>query len=156
MRLPSGQIHAKSLVKTLPFPAGHATVCAVSLPGSICERKYDENACKEEFDYTLTAANLSSNVEGSMLGNNLRATGNNSSMNGTMMKTANGTSLRMSCVVRLSYSIKASAHRIIDSSRTSGRACLRSRLVRLSPCKIFHCSLAEIRTSETKSFDPCQ
>lgn len=44
----------------------------------------------------LTAANLSSNVEGSMLGNNLSATGRRNSMKGMMIKTANGTSLTKS------------------------------------------------------------
>ena len=51
---------------------------------------------------TLTAANLSSNVDGSMLGNSLRATGSKSSMKGTMTKTANGISLSRYVVVRLS------------------------------------------------------
>lgn len=44
----------------------------------------------------LTAANLSSNVEGNMFGKSLRATGSKNSMNGTITKTAKGTSLRRS------------------------------------------------------------
>jgi hypothetical protein len=47
-----------------------------------------------------TAANLSSKVEGSMLGKSLSATGRSSSMKGTMMKTAKGTRRNKSCVVR--------------------------------------------------------
>ena len=37
-----------------------------------------------------------------MLGNNLRKIGSNNSMNGTMMKTANGTSLKIEVVVLVS------------------------------------------------------
>lgn len=53
----------------------------------------------------LTAAYLSSNVEGNMLGNNFKATGRSNSINGTTIKTANGTRRNKSCVVRLSYAI---------------------------------------------------
>ena len=42
------------------------------------------------------------NVDGSMPGNSLSATGSNSSMKGTMMKTENGTSRNKSDVVRTS------------------------------------------------------
>lgn len=84
----------------------------------------------------LTAANLSSKVDGSMLGNNLSATGSNNSMNGTMTNTANGMSRRMSVVVRLS--------------------CRRSRLVKDSPCSNFHWSLDAILTSFARSFEPFQ
>jgi hypothetical protein len=54
----------------------------------------------------LTAAYLSSNVDGSMLGNSFSATGRSSSMKGTTMNTANGTSRRRSCVVRFNCSAK--------------------------------------------------
>ena len=45
---------------------------------------------------------LSWKVDGNMLGNSFRNTGSKNSMNGTMMKTAKGTSLNMSAVVRVS------------------------------------------------------
>ena len=61
--------------------------------------------CTKNSDNSLTAENLSSNVDGSMLGNNFRATGKRSSMNGTITKTANGISRSKSVVVRLSYKI---------------------------------------------------
>ena len=51
----------------------------------------------------LTAANLSSKVEGSAFGKTLSTTGMSSSMNGTITKTANGMSRSRSCVVRFSY-----------------------------------------------------
>ena len=51
----------------------------------------------------LTAANLSSNVDGSAFGKTLSTTGMSSSMNGTITKTANGMSRNRSCVVRFSY-----------------------------------------------------
>lgn len=51
-----------------------------------------------------SSANLSSNVEGSMLGKSLRATGRRNSMKGTMIKTENGISLSKSPDVLLSYS----------------------------------------------------
>ena len=49
-----------------------------------------------------TAANLSSNVEGSMFGKSLRATRSRNSIKGTTMKTANGITRSKSRVVRRS------------------------------------------------------
>lgn len=46
---------------------------------------------------------LSWKVDGNMLGNNLRATGNKNSMKGTIMNTANGTSRKISAVVRVNW-----------------------------------------------------
>ena len=51
----------------------------------------------------LTAANLSSNVDGNIFGKSLSATGNRNSMNGTIMNTANGMRRSKSCVVRRSW-----------------------------------------------------
>lgn len=51
----------------------------------------------------LTAAYLSSNVEGNIFGKSLSATGRRSSMNGTMMNTEKGTSRNRSWVVRFSW-----------------------------------------------------
>lgn len=54
----------------------------------------------------LTAAYLSSNVEGSIFGKSLSATGKRNSMNGTIMKTEKGTSRSKSCVVRFNWNQK--------------------------------------------------
>lgn len=51
----------------------------------------------------LTAAYLSSNVEGNIFGKSLSATGRRNSMNGTMTKTEKGTSRNRSCVVRFNW-----------------------------------------------------
>jgi len=45
---------------------------------------------------------LSWNVDGSILGNSLRNIGSKNSINGTMINTANGTSLKISAVVLVS------------------------------------------------------
>lgn len=79
---------------------------------------------------------LSWNVDGSMFGNSLRNTGNKNSMNGTMMKTANGTSLNISAVVRVN--------------------CFLSLLVRLFPAANFNNILEEILTSAHNNFRPSQ
>ena len=50
-----------------------------------------------------TSLDSSVNVLGNIPGNSIRATGSNSSMNGTMMNTENGTKRNMSAVVRTNY-----------------------------------------------------
>jgi len=80
----------------------------------------------------LTAANLSSNVEGSIFGNNFNATGRRSSINGTTMKTENGTSLSKSCVVRLSY-VPIIINITANSAGSDVLTCRRSLRVKLSP-----------------------
>lgn len=54
---------------------------------------------RKSFRCFSSAANLSSNVEGSILGKSLMATGRSSSMNGTITKTENGMSRNRSVVV---------------------------------------------------------
>lgn len=83
-----------------------------------------------------TAASLPSNVLGNMLGNNFKATGSNSSMNGTIKKTENGINLNRSLVVR--------------------RSCLRSRRVKLPPLSSLEVILLEILISEPRSLVPAQ
>jgi hypothetical protein len=73
-------------------------------------------------------------VLGSIFGNKRRATGSKSSAKGMMMKSVKGTIRKMSAVVRVS--------------------CLRSRLVRLSPCSCFHTSLVATLSSKPKSLKP--
>ena len=69
-----------------------------------------------------TAANLSSNVEGSMFGKSLSATGRRNSMKGTMMNTEKGTRRRISCVVRFNWDRSSSAHALTQEiSRTKSR-----------------------------------
>jgi hypothetical protein len=79
---------------------------------------------------------LSWKVEGSILGNSFRKTGNRNSIKGTIMNTATGTSLNMSAVVRVS--------------------CCLSLLDRLLPLASFKRSLEEILTSAHSSFKPSQ
>uniref|UniRef100_A0A0A9HQB6 Uncharacterized protein n=1 Tax=Arundo donax TaxID=35708 RepID=A0A0A9HQB6_ARUDO len=71
-----------------------------------------------------------------MFGNNLRNTGSKNSMKGTMMNTANGTSLKISAVVRVS--------------------CCLSLLERLFPPASFTSNLDDILTSAQSSFVPNQ
>lgn len=110
----------------------------------------------------LTAAYLSSNVDGSILGKSLSATGSRISMNGTMTKTAKGMRRRRSVVVRFNCShtkgskVDFLSGNIFRPQQRRRLTCLRSLLVKLSPCRIFHCSLAEILTSFANSFEPCQ
>ena len=79
---------------------------------------------------------LSWKVDGSMFGNNLRNTGSKNSMNGTIMKTATGTNLKMSAVVRVS--------------------CCRSLLDRPFPLASLTSSLTLILTSAQSNFVPSQ
>ena len=71
-----------------------------------------------------------------MLGKNFKKTGNKNSMNGTMIKTANGTSLNISAVVRVN--------------------CCRSLLERVFPPASFNSNLEDILASAHKSLDPSQ
>lgn len=79
---------------------------------------------------------LSWKVDGSMFGNSFRATGSKNSMNGTIMKTATGTNLKMSAVVRVS--------------------CCRSLLERPFPLASLTSSLTLILTSAQSNFVPSQ
>lgn len=79
---------------------------------------------------------LSWKVDGNMLGNNFRNTGSKNSMNGTIIKTAKGTSLKISAVVRVS--------------------CCLSLLERLFPPASFNSNLVLILTSAQRSFIPNQ
>lgn len=79
---------------------------------------------------------MSWKVEGSMLGNNFRNTGKRNSMNGTIIKTAKGTSLNISAVVRVS--------------------CCLSLLERLFPPASFNSNLELILTSAHNNLKPNQ
>ena len=79
---------------------------------------------------------LSWKLDGNMLGNSFRNTGSKNSMNGTMMKTAKGTSLNMSAVVLVS--------------------CCLSLLERPFPLASFTNNLELILTSAQSSFAPNQ
>jgi len=71
-----------------------------------------------------------------MLGNNFRNTGRRNSIKGTITKTAKGTSLKISAVVRVS--------------------CCRSLLDRLFPPASFNNNLELILTSAQSSLEPNQ
>lgn len=79
---------------------------------------------------------LSWKVDGSMLGNTARNTGNKNSINGTIINTATGTSLKISAVVRVS--------------------CCLSLRERLFPLAVFNKSLEHILTSAQSSLVPNQ
>ena len=79
---------------------------------------------------------LSLKVDGNIFGNNLRNTGSKNSMNGTMIKTAKGTSRKMSAVVRVS--------------------CCLSLLERLFPSASFNNNLELILISAQRSLVPNQ
>lgn len=87
-----------SLAKIWPCLNAHGVVFAVFLPVS-----QDEFQSYLERDMALTAAYLSSNVDGSMLGKSLSATGRRSSMKGTIRNTEKGTNRSRSCVVRFNW-----------------------------------------------------
>lgn len=79
---------------------------------------------------------LSLKVDGNMLGNNLSATGSRNSIKGTIIKTANGTSRKMSAVVRVS--------------------CCLSRRDKLFPPASFKSNREQILTSAQSNFVPTQ
>lgn len=78
-----------------PCPDELLAVYALFLP--VCGIRGEKKIKIERF---LTAAYLSSNVEGSIVGNNFKATGRRNSMKGTIINTEKGMSRSKSCVVR--------------------------------------------------------
>lgn len=106
----------------------------------------------------LTSLKVSVNVDGSMLGNSLRATGSKSSMKGTMRKTENGMRRRRSCVVLLSYH-PVRPHQLpsfVAQYTIHGLTCLLSRLVNFLPANNLPWILAEILISFPSNLVPCQ
>ena len=104
----------------------------------------------------FTPDDLLSYVLGNILGNSLRATGNNNSIKGTMTKTANGTKRKMSDVVRRNYEwseVKDWRHNRCIKYKSTWRASLR---VKYPPFNSFHVSLEEIRISSPSNLVPSQ
>lgn len=95
-----------------------------------------QNELEYKWEQPTCSFILSWKVEGNMLGNNLRATGSRNSIKGTIMNTANGTSRKISAVVRVNW--------------------VRSRRVKLLPPASLRSNREQIFTSAHSNLVPTQ